>query len=68
MKDGICVKCGAKEVHVVDGNRTGIEIALGWASKTFVSLYVCAKCGYVESFVEDLADLPRIAERWRKVE
>jgi len=68
MKDGTCPKCGAKEVHMVDGNRTSIEIPLGWASKTFVNLYVCVKCGYVESYVEDMADLPKIAERWRKIE
>ena len=68
MREGICAKCGDREIHVVDGNRTGISIPLGWAAKTFVGLYVCVSCGYVESFVEDAADLPKIAEQWPKVE
>lgn len=68
MKNGICTKCGAKEIHVVDGSRTGISISLSWSSNAFTNLYVCVKCGYLELFVEDAEDLPRIAERWRKVE
>jgi len=68
MKDGICPKCGAKEIHIVDGNRTGISISLSWSRNTFANLYVCVKCGYIEMFVEDEEDLPRIAERWRKFE
>jgi hypothetical protein len=66
MKDGICAKCGAREVHVVDGSRTEISIPLGFVSKAFANLYVCTACGYVEMFVEDAADLPKIAERWPK--
>ena len=68
MKDGVCPKCGAREVHLVAGNRTDISIAISWSRNALVKLYVCVECGYAEMFVEDADDLPRIAERWPKVE
>lgn len=68
MKDGLCPKCHAREVHLVDGSRTGVSVALGtWSAGAFTSFYVCVRCGYLEIYVEDPADLPKIAEKWMKV-
>ena len=68
MKGGQCVKCGAREVHVVDSSRTGVTVALGtWSAGAFTNFYVCVRCGYLEIYVEDAADLPKIAEKWMKV-
>jgi Zn finger protein HypA/HybF involved in hydrogenase expression len=68
MKSGICPKCQAKEVHVVDGNQTDVSVPLGtFSAGAFAKMYVCVKCGYIEFFIEDEKDLPKIADRWRKV-
>lgn len=68
MKNGECPKCGAGEVHVVDGNRFEPGIPLGGLSAgAFLNAYVCVRCGYVEMYVEDAEDLPKIASRWPKV-
>lgn len=69
MKNGICPKCKEKTVHLVEGNRTQIAAPLGtFSAGAFAEMYVCVKCGYIEFFIEDEKDLPKIAERWRKVE
>ncbi len=68
MKSGRCPKCESSDVHVVDGNRFEPGIPLGgFSSGAFLNAYVCVKCGYVEMYVEDKEDLPKIADRWPKV-
>lgn len=67
MKDGRCPKCGARDVRVVDGNRFEPGIPLGgFSAGAFLNAYVCVSCGYVEMYVEDAEDLPKIASRWPK--
>ena len=68
MKTGTCPKCDGKAIHRVDGNRFGPDITLGGMSKAFLNAYVCVACGYVELYVEDPADLPKIAARWPRAE
>jgi predicted nucleic-acid-binding Zn-ribbon protein len=68
MRNGTCSKCGAKEVHIVDGNRTGVGVSVSWSVNSFANMYVCTKCGYLEFFIEKTEDLPKIAERWPKAE
>lgn len=68
MKDGVCPKCETKNVHVVDGNRTEVAVPLGtFSAGAFAKMYVCVKCGYIEFFIEDESDLPKIAARWSKI-
>ncbi|MGE3802563.1 MAG: zinc ribbon domain-containing protein [Candidatus Kapaibacterium sp.] len=62
---GECPKCKSKEISVVVGAYAGITVKLGnWSSGAFTNLYICTTCGYIEIYVEDNADLPKIAERW----
>jgi predicted nucleic-acid-binding Zn-ribbon protein len=68
MKDGTCPKCGSTEVHVVAGNRFRPDIQIGSFAKAFLRPHVCTRCGYVEMYVEDAADLPKIAARWPRVD
>ncbi len=67
MKRGRCPKCQAPEIHIVPGNRFEPDIPTGSFSKAFLSAYVCVRCGYVEMYVEDESELPKIAARWIKV-
>ena len=69
MKSGHCPKCESAEVHVVSTMRNHVVVPLGVLSMVSspTNLYVCVDCGYVEVYVEDPADLPRIAEKWPKL-
>jgi hypothetical protein len=66
MKDGVCPKCEAKEVHVY-GTSAELSVRLGAFSSAGVAYYICANCGYVELFIENKADLPKIAEKYPRV-
>lgn len=33
----------------------------------FAKIYVCVKCGFIEFFIEDISDLPKIAEKYPKI-
>ena len=70
MKNGICPKCEAKEIHVytnMDGE-TAIAITNMWKwKKASIDYHICTNCGYVELFVQDKSLLPEIAEKYPKV-
>jgi predicted nucleic-acid-binding Zn-ribbon protein len=66
MKDGICAKCEAKEVHVV--SQTGVEIAINVGREmAYLNYYVCTNCGYTELFVRDSEMLQQIAWKYRRI-
>ena len=69
MRSGHCPKCESADVHVVSTIRNQIVVPLGLLSVggSATDLYVCVRCGYVEIYVQDEADLPQIAEKWPKV-
>jgi RNase P subunit RPR2 len=67
MKDGICPKCAAREIHVYNGSGVEMGIRLGTFKSATVVNYICTNCGFVELFVENQEDLPRIAEKYPKV-
>jgi len=70
MKNGHCPKCDSNNVHVVNSMRNQIVVPLGILSMvgSATSLYVCVQCGYLELYVQDPTDLPKIAETWPKLE
>lgn len=67
MKDGICPKCQAKEVHFYTNTPAEISINLGFLRHAGLVYYICTNCGYVELYVEDKYDLPKIAEKLPKL-
>jgi predicted nucleic-acid-binding Zn-ribbon protein len=68
MKYGQCPKCESEEVHVVSTIRNDIIIPLGvFSVGSATNLYVCVECGYIEIYVQDKTDLPKIAERWPRL-
>ncbi len=67
MKDGICPKCKAKEVHVVENTAWRFAIHIKFLQKAMLNYHICTSCGYVELFVQEKSVLPRIAEKYPKV-
>lgn len=67
MKDGICVKCGKREVHMRRDGYYGLEIPVSLVSKTFLEMFVCANCGYLEFYVQSEEKLKQIKETYKKV-
>jgi len=76
MKNGLCPKCGSTDIRSGEflaekeggytGNRIPVTIAL-LNSAAWLDNYVCARCGYVESYIADPKRLAEIAERWPAV-
>ncbi len=69
MRNGQCPKCESVEVHVASTIRNEFVVPLGVSSLvgSATNLYVCVRCGYVEIYIQDAADLPKIAAKWPKV-
>jgi predicted nucleic-acid-binding Zn-ribbon protein len=68
MKDGVCAKCGAREVYKQRDGAYGLNVPISMFSKTLLELYVCAECGYIEFYVQSEEKLKQIPETFKKVE
>lgn len=66
MKNGICPKCESSDVYASKSESHGIRIPLSW-TEAFTELYVCAKCGFLEFYVQHESDLEKIKENLKKV-
>jgi uncharacterized Zn finger protein len=63
MKSGICPKCGSEEVYKrKSGGYTTVMITRFTGVITYY--YVCAECGYVESYIEERDKLETIRKKW----
>lgn len=67
MKDGICAKCGEREVYARRDGTYGLNVPISMFSKTLLELYVCAACGYLEFYVQNEEKLKQIPETFKKV-
>jgi predicted nucleic-acid-binding Zn-ribbon protein len=66
MKDGICPKCEAKEIHVV--SQTSVELAINVGREmAYMGYYVCTNCGHAELFARDSEMLQQIAWKYRRI-
>ncbi len=75
MKNGRCPKCNSSEVYAA--KRTGLFHLLATHGARLLPIepgvstrlknYVCASCGYVESYVTDPWVLGEIKKNWPKV-
>jgi predicted RNA-binding Zn-ribbon protein involved in translation (DUF1610 family) len=65
MKSGICPKCGSNEIYTNKKlqlfNALLLKFNWGWI-RAYSSRYVCASCGYTESYIEDYESMKNIRE------
>lgn len=76
MKSGLCPKCGSTDIRSGEfleqkewnymGNRIPVTLAFR-KTAAWLDNYVCARCGYVESYIADPQRLTEITERWPAV-
>ena len=58
MKNGTCVKCQSDEVFVVHNNA---RLFIGFThTKAPLDTFICADCGYTETYINRAADLEHI--------
>lgn len=71
MKKGLCPKCGSREVY----SGTDISFKRGMNNSNTIPLgsmnwpapldnYVCASCGYLESYLAREKDLEAVRKKW----
>jgi hypothetical protein len=44
-----------------------VRVPLGWTGGATTNYFICIRCGYVEIYIRNEADLPKIAEKLSKV-
>lgn len=64
-KSGTCPKCAGKDIRISRQRMWGTIIPVGSTvfGAAYSSLYICASCGFVESWVEQEKDLEKIRKR-----
>jgi ribosomal protein S27AE len=75
MKSGICPKCGSSEIYSGASLPSYAKMGSYWANTIPVTLwtlapldnYICANCGFMESYVADPAKRAMIARKWPRV-
>jgi len=70
MQDGRCPKCAAATIYQKHNGIAAdsqLTIALGLLSYAEFDTYICASCGYTESYIADRRALAKIAQQWHKV-
>lgn len=74
MKTGTCPKCSSDDVFsgagisLKKGPFGSNSIPVGLTSIAALDNYVCAECGYVESYVSDPKKLVEISRKWDKID
>ena len=73
MKRGDCPKCGSSEVYAgtevfpKSGPFTSNAIPVSLTTMAPLDNYVCAACGYVESYISRREDIEAIRRKWPAV-
>lgn len=68
MKSGVCPKCGEREVYTRRDGSYGLTVPISMFSKTLLEIYVCARCGYLEFYVQSEEKLKQVPETFKKVD
>ncbi len=64
MKSGKCPKCGSTSIYTQQNELQETRVS---GRLQVVDDYVCATCGYFETYLTDKDTLRKITERWKKV-
>lgn len=70
MKNGVCPRCGGKEIYngSTVANKSGMHdsnaIPVSLFRAAALDNYVCGQCSYVESYIAKEKDLAAIKKKW----
>jgi predicted nucleic-acid-binding Zn-ribbon protein len=70
MKNGICPRCGGKEIFSgsavfnKSGNHFSNTIPVSLFRGATLDNFVCGQCGYVESYIAKEKDLAAVKKKW----
>ncbi len=72
MRNGTCPKCHSTEIYTGEYLNGFVKAGIYWANTLPIAFftdaaldnYVCAKCGFVESYIIDHRKLRAITEKW----
>ncbi len=75
MKNGVCPKCGSRDVYrgpvglgaITAAMGDGTRLDTGVLSGINLTNYVCCGCGYVEKYVADPSQLKEVAAKYERV-
>lgn len=71
MQNGVCPKCGGKEIYQQSGSKFAhemIELKGGLVSHGAApDKYICAACGYLEYYLPLTGNIEIIRENWKKI-
>ncbi len=78
MKDGVCPKCGSKDIFTDSNLRVKVTMfgmnqviaKVGAISNTLAEYnnYLCSQCGYLEQYVESMPERAKLLENWARLE
>ena len=60
MKKGKCIKCGSGDISKKTALGYRGCMSISFFSVAFITDYVCTRCGYFESYVEDSKKLEQL--------
>jgi hypothetical protein len=69
MKNGLCSKCGKREVRCSPEKRAqghGHILALSAFKNAVLKTYVCTACGWMEQWMDRPQDREVVAEKWER--
>lgn len=61
-KTGECPKCHEFQVVRAPATPQDLRVPIGGLASVPIALYICCSCGYVEQWIDDERDLPRVAK------
>lgn len=67
MRSGNCPKCGSDEIYKRE-RKSGINrIVINWRTASHPYIYICARCGFYEYYLEDKKHLQKLksSSRWK---
>jgi len=73
LREGKCPKCGSDEIYAglniapKSGPFASNSIPIGLFSIAALDNYVCAQCGYLESYIASAEKLKEIPHKWRRI-
>ena len=67
MRNGICPKCQGQEIYRVSPGGAQGTIALGMVDSAPLTYLICTTCGYTESHILVLSQLPKVRKHGRRV-